>query len=281
MHIIVSLLKSGQRVASFDLDLNQKSLTRYIENRRDWAQQSGRNLELPEHRYFPPESRRGGAAGEQREFCESLAAVQKNFDYLVIDTPGAEDRLTLLAHGMADTLVTPINDSFVDLDVIASVSPFGDAPAEPSWYAVNVSTAMAGRTKVGGQSTDWIVVRNRISPLPSRNNHQIAEVLDVLSSQLGFRIVAGISERLVYRELFPFGLTAFDPFETRLLGFRNSVAQAKARSEIRHVVDALHLPMSRGMADAHAELDASSTPDPKLHPQRKVRQDRQLSAGYK
>jgi len=284
MHIIVSLLKTGQRVASFDLDPKQRSLTRYVENRRDWAEQSQRDLELPEHRYFAApahENSRGDFSDDQAEFSASLVAVQHDFDYVVIDTPGAENQLCLVAHGMADTLVTPINDSFVDLDVIAAVSPFGDSPAEPSWYALNVAAAMAGRTRVGGGSTDWIVVRNRLSPITSRNNQQVAEVLEVLASELGFRVAAGLSERMVYRELFPFGLTAFDPFEVRLLGFKPSVSHAKARSEVRELVAALDLPSSRQVPNAGAlQPQGSAGPEQPVDAPRRVRQDRKLPARH-
>src|SRR5437868_11157748 len=50
LHIAVALLKAGQRVATIDLDCRQQSFTRYLDNRRAWAQRTGLNLELPVHR---------------------------------------------------------------------------------------------------------------------------------------------------------------------------------------------------------------------------------------
>src|SRR5215468_11434500 len=49
MHIIVALLKAGKRVASFDLDLNQLTLTRYLGNRHEWDRKHEQKLELPDH----------------------------------------------------------------------------------------------------------------------------------------------------------------------------------------------------------------------------------------
>jgi chromosome partitioning protein len=49
MHIAVALVKSGQRVATIDLDARQKSFTHFIENRRAWARQIARDLQIPDH----------------------------------------------------------------------------------------------------------------------------------------------------------------------------------------------------------------------------------------
>lgn len=253
MHIIVALLKSGRRVASFDLDLRQRSLTRYIENRRGWGEHNGQSLELPEHRSLQAPTRDSGQvdlSGEQIGFHAALGAVQHGFDYVVIDTPGGADHLSLLAHGMADTLITPINDSFVDLDVIATISPIGDHHPEPSWYARSVAAAMAGRSSVCANPTDWIVIRNRQSPLATRNHQQVAEVLDIVGPTLGFRNAPGLSERVVYREFFPFGLTALDPLEGRLLGVKPSVSHVMARIEVRRLLKALNLPTFEDTSDA-------------------------------
>src|ERR1700752_3088384 len=52
MHIAIALIKSGQRVATIDLDTRQKSFTHYIENRRAWARHVGRDLGIPDHFCF-------------------------------------------------------------------------------------------------------------------------------------------------------------------------------------------------------------------------------------
>ncbi|MGA2126156.1 MAG: division plane positioning ATPase MipZ [Xanthobacteraceae bacterium] len=264
MHIIVALLKCGRQVASFDLDVRQRSLTRYIDNRREWAQQNGQSLELPEHRSLSAPALFGAQTdrtGDRIGFCAALGAVQHGFDYVVIDTPGGADHLSLLAHGMADTLVTPINDSFVDLDVIAAVSAVGDAPCEPSWYAGNVAAAMASRSRVCGRSTDWIVMRNRQLRSGPHHRQPVAEVLEMLAPRLGFRIAAGLSERVVYREFFPFGLTALDPLEGRLLGVSPSLSHVMARIEVRQLVEALVLPVGRAEPPGGVEPETGTTRD--------------------
>src|SRR5271167_3462563 len=69
MHIIIALLNEGKRVASFDLDLNQQTLTRYIENRRDWAQEKHLALELPDHCSMADEA----AEDMERNYAVDLA----------------------------------------------------------------------------------------------------------------------------------------------------------------------------------------------------------------
>ena len=110
MHIAIALLKSGQRVGTLDLDSHQKSLTRYVENRRVWANLRRIELEIPVHRHI---SRAEGAKLEENE-AEELAAFEaaassfgQSIDFLVIDTPANDSFLMRLAHLVADTLVTP------------------------------------------------------------------------------------------------------------------------------------------------------------------------------
>src|SRR5580704_1303429 len=49
MHVAAALMHVGQRVATIDLDSRQKSFTRYIEFRRDWAKRSRPDLKIPTH----------------------------------------------------------------------------------------------------------------------------------------------------------------------------------------------------------------------------------------
>src|SRR5262249_50042130 len=153
MHLIVALLKAGRRVASFDLDVQQLTLSRYIQNRHRWAEQNRLALELPHH---TPISDVGGAeaADHVSLFTRYLGTLQGDYDFIVIDTPGNESHLSLVAHGMADTLVTPINDSFVDLDVIVKIGATVDAEPAPSHYAWAMAEALEGRRAVCGRATD-------------------------------------------------------------------------------------------------------------------------------
>src|SRR6266480_2287282 len=177
MHIIIALLKAGKRVASFDLDVDQQTLTRYIDNRREWASENNLVLEVPDH--YPVTEARShsndwNSSVDLTRFTSQLKNIEHGHehDFIVIDTPGGTQHLSLVAHGMADTLVTPINDSLLDLDVIVGIGP-KDLEPQPSVYAKKVSRALEARRTVCGRTTDWTVVRNRLDMLPSRNQRQI------------------------------------------------------------------------------------------------------------
>jgi chromosome partitioning protein len=257
MHIIVALLKAGKRVASFDLDLNQLTLTRYLGNRHEWVRKQEQKLELPDH-YPVMEEGRGGTlrrfisrlkkigrahkddfigssalshSADLRQFISQLKKIGRahKYDFIVIDTPGGVQHLSLIVHGMADTLITPINDSLVDLDVLVAIEQ-SDLEPRPSVYAKMVWRALEARRKVNGRTTDWIVVRNRLESVESSNQHQITQVLDVIERTVGFRVARGLLERPVYREFFAAGLTVLDPIE----GFES--AAIPARLEVQSLI---------------------------------------------
>jgi len=244
MHLIIALLRQGQRVASLDLDFTQRTLTRYIENRREWAARRQRPLELPEHRTWSAlksESDELNAAAESSLFVSSLAALQDSHDFIVIDTACGDHRLGQLAHAMADTLITPINDSFVDLDLIMSIAPSNGFKPVPSRYAEMVAATTRRRIQVSGRAIDWVVTRNRTSSLGSRNEGEVRDLLEHAAAQLGFRIVPGLTERVVFRELFPLGLTAFDTLDQTLLQVKPTVSHVLARREISDLVGSIGL----------------------------------------
>jgi chromosome partitioning protein len=255
MHIIVALLKAGKRVASFDLDLNQLTLSRYLGNRREWSRKREQKLELPDH-YPVTEEGRGtilrrftsrlkkrqapkddftdsiaqSHSADLRRFISQLRKIERapEYDFIVIDTPGGVQHLSLIAHGMADTLITPINDSFVDVDVLVAMGQ-NDLEPPPSTYAKTVCQALEARRKITGRATDWIVVRNRLEPVELSNQRRITRVLDAMQTTLGFRIAHGLLEPPVYREFFAAGLTVFDPVK----GFNST---AEARLDIQNLI---------------------------------------------
>lgn len=259
LHIAVALLKAGQRVATIDLDSRQKSFTRYIENRRKWSDRAGVKLELPTHHCVARGETASLDANEAREFANfsaAVSAVEHTHDVVVIDTPGADTYLMRLAHSMADTLVTPVNDSFVDFDVLGRLDPTTFAVSGESHYSEMVREARRQRRLVDGGVTDWVVVRNRLSTLTSRNKKLVGEGLRELSKRMSFRHVDGFAERVVYREFFPRGLTALDELDEAVLGIRPSLSHITAREEVRTLLSALNLPLSengRRRAAARAE----------------------------
>jgi chromosome partitioning protein len=243
MHIIVALLQRRRSVAIMDLDMGQRTLSRYLENRRLYMRQRSVRLPLP---------RQGGietsalgdieAANSQnvervRRVVGRLAA---GHDVVVVDTPGNDAPLTRAAHALADTLITPLNDSFIDLDVLARVDPETMKITKPSRYAEMVWEQKKARAADDGGSIDWIVMRNRLTNLDARNKRDMARLLGELSARIGFRLVAGFSERVIYRELFLKGLTMMDiarlPDEGEL-----TLSQVAARQEVRSLIDAVKL----------------------------------------
>jgi chromosome partitioning protein len=263
MHIAVALMKAGQRVATIDLDSRQKTFTHYLDNRRAWARFAKVELELSTHYSV---ARGEGIRVDENEtmefagFAEAIAAVEHSHDFVVIDTPASDSYLMRLAHSMADTLVSPINDSFVDFDVLGTVDPATLAVTGVSHYAEMVRKARRQRRIVDGGQTEWIVVRNRVSVLDSRNKLALSESLNELGLRLGFRVADGFAERVVYREFFPRGLTALDNLDEATLGMQPSLMHRTARQEVRALLDALKLPLDergRRRAAARAEWFAS------------------------
>jgi chromosome partitioning protein len=259
MHVAVALLQAGQRVATIDLDSRQRSFTHYIENRRDWAERARVKLDLPAHYCV---ARGFGMRLDEIEsqefsaFAEAVSTVEQSHDFVVIDTPGSDSYLMRLAHSMADTLITPLNDSFVDFDVLGAVDPTTFEVTGVSHYAEMVREARRQRRMVDGGLTDWVVVRNRLSTLGSRNKRLVGQGVDELGKQLGFRAVDGFAERVIYREFFPRGLTALDELNENTLGARPNASHVTARDEVKNLIDALKLPIDeRGKRRAAARAE--------------------------
>jgi chromosome partitioning protein len=263
MHVAGALMNFGQRVASIDLDLRQKSLTHYVENRRTWAAYSGTKLAIPTHFCVARGSTQNLEENETIEFAgfvDALTAVEQDHDFIVVDTAGSDTHLTRLAHSMANTLVTPLNDSFLDFDVLGVVDPATFAVTAESHYAKMVREARQQRRLADGVQMDWVVVRNRLSMLDSRNKQRILQGLNELALRLGFRTADALAERVIYRELFPRGLTALDELNEKTLGARPNLSHLTARHEILNFVAALNLPLderAQRRAAAQAEWLAS------------------------
>jgi chromosome partitioning protein len=182
-------------------------------------------------------------AAEFAQFSAAVSEVEGCYDFIVIDTPGTDSYLMRLAHAMADTLVTPVNDSFMDLDVLGTIEPEAYVVTGESHYAEMVRDVRRKRRQLDGASTDWIVVRNRLSMHGSRNKQLVADSLNELSFRFGFRSIDGLGERAVYREFFPRGLTALDDLDRATLGTRPNPAHMAARKEVTGLLSQLKLPL--------------------------------------
>jgi len=255
MHLIVALLKLGRSVASIDLDVRQGTLTRYMDNRRAFAAAPGRRLPMPVHAVIQaptdtasPETPAGAARAEEDRLSSLMAQLAPLHDVIVIDTPGNDNGLTRLGHSYADTLITPLNDSFMDLDVLARVDGDSMRIIGPSQYAEMVWKQKMMRAKRDNGFIDWIVMRNRLSSLDARNKRRMARILRELSARLGFRLVPGFGERVVFRELFLHGLTMMDLRDVAGPDAL-TLSQVAARQEVRILVEGIRFAsLARGAA---------------------------------
>jgi chromosome partitioning protein len=230
VHVAIALQARGARVAAFDLDHRQRTMARYFENRVATARRTSRELPTPEF---------AAHDGESLDFyTETLDRLDRDADFIVIDTPGRDDRFGRLAASRADTLVTPMNDSFVDFDLIGQVDPDTYKVTRPSFYAELIWDARKARAKADGVAIDWVVLRNRLQHIEARNMRRVSEALDQLAKRVGFRIIPGLGERVIYRELFPKGLTMIDSRDFGEMG----LAHVAARQELREMMAALALP---------------------------------------
>jgi chromosome partitioning protein len=247
MHVTVALMKSAQRVATIDLDSRQRTFTHYIENRHAWAQHITRDLEIPNHIYFIENMDHPTAEDEVADgkaLTDQIDTLSRNYNFIVIDTPGRDSYLGRLAHSMADILITPLNDSFVDLDVLGAVDRETLRVTGTSHYSQMVEGARRQRLLRDNVSADWIVLRNRLSMLGSRNSRCVGEGLQELSQRLNFRCIEGLAERVIFREFYPRGLTALDALDEMTLGTRPTMSHVTARFEIESLLSALRLPGS-------------------------------------
>jgi chromosome partitioning protein len=244
MHIAVSLLKLGRRVAGIDLDSRQKSFARYIENRGAFTARSGHSLPMPTIRVIDRSKathKEDVIADESQRLEQALNEARAEADFVVIDMPGSDTALSRLGHASADTLVTPMNDSFLDFDLLAKFDPDSLEIKGPSLYSEFVWECRKRRVLKRAPAIDWVVVRNRVSALDARNKKRVAGALETLSSRIGFRVAPGLSERVIFRELFPLGLTLFD-LPLSGVPVTLTMSHVSARQEIRELLSTLRLP---------------------------------------
>ncbi len=253
MHVIVALLKSGRRVAAIDLDLRQKSLTRYLENRRIYGETRNVELVFPVTPKILPSAidSREAARNQETEHLTGALGTLSDCDFVVIDCPGADTHLSRLAHAHADTIVTPLNDSFVDFDVLARLDPSSGKVIGPSIYSEMVWNARKRRAMSGVKGgIDWVVMRNRLSANRARNKAEMGKKLDELSSRIGYRLARGLGDRVIYRELFPSGLTLLDLGGDHAPMRLSTMSHVTARLEVRALIATLNLPEETARAAA-------------------------------
>ena len=254
MHLIALLLHEGARVGSMDLDSRQRSLTRYVENRKAWAEANGVKLVMPDHVVIPrsdADTVTEAQAIERGAFEAEFNRLSAENDFIVIDCPGADSYLSRLAHATADTLITPMNDSFVDFDLLGRVDPQSWKIKGPSVYSEMVWESRKRRVMRDGGKIDWVVMRNRLSSLAAKNKRRVEGVLEALATRIGFRLAPGVGERVIFREMFPSGLTLLD-LRQEGVEAQMSMSHVAARAEVRALLDVLDLPMPGARPESQA-----------------------------
>jgi chromosome partitioning protein len=252
MHLIVALMRMGRRTGALDLDVRQRSLMRYIENRERWV--ATRSVKLPSPQVFElvQSSNRSLDSAEAEEEV-ALAAIMRRLgetcDFIVIDSPGGDSHLSRLAHAWADTLVTPLNDSFVDFDLLGEIDPTGADVVKPSVYSEMVWDSRKKKAQTARTPIDWVVLRNRTSAskIEATNKQKVGEALKALSTRIGFRIAPGLSERVIFRELFLQGMTLLD-LDAEAGEGAMRMSHVAARQELRDFFVTLKLPGFEGEA---------------------------------
>jgi len=245
MHLIVALLRLGFSVGTIDIDSRQRSLSRYLENRRQTMLKDGISLPQPQHIVLQ-RSQLGtvkeAEADDNERFTSTLERLAAANDFVVVDSPGSDTYLSRVAHAHADTIITPINDSFVDLDVLANVDGQTMKIIKPSIYSEMVWEQKLARAKRNGGSIEWIVMRNRLSNIDAKNKRFMTQATTELSRRIGFRVAPGFSERVIFREMFLQGLTVLDIMEMNG-GVGISLSHVAARQEVRDLLKTLRLPL--------------------------------------
>lgn len=252
MHLIVALMRMGRRTGALDLDVRQRSLTRYIENRGRWIATRGVTLPAPQTLELHESRERMMDAAEAEDDASFRATVRRlseTCDYIVIDSPGGDTHLARIAHAAADTLITPLNDSFVDFDLLGDIDPNAADVVRPSVYSEMVWESRKRKAQAQRTPIDWVVMRNRTSAsrIEAKNKQRVGDALRTLSQRIGFRLAPGLSERVIFRELFPQGLTLLD-LDAEGADGEMRMTHLAARQELRDLFLTLKLPGLEGEA---------------------------------
>ncbi|CCG40249.1 division plane positioning ATPase MipZ [Magnetospirillum molischianum] len=244
MHVTVGLMRLGFRVGCIDLDHRQQSLGRYVANRVGWVSRTSVALPMPRMAVVLPsdvDSKSGAIAEECESFDRVLTDLADTCEFIVVDCPGADVALARHAHIHADTLITPINDSLLDLDLLGRLDPVSRKLVQAGPYADLVWDLRRERRRRHRSGIDWVVTRSRLSPLTDRNKLMMADLLPEMQRVLGFRLADGFGERMIYRYLFLWGLTVLD-LDQAGIGMEMTKSHRSARDEVCALLGELWLP---------------------------------------
>ena len=238
MHLAVILMQEGFKVAVVDMDGRQGTLSHYVNNRKQFAAKNNINLIIPQLVTVSPRENTAENAEHIMEIEMVIDELSKRYDAIIIDTPGGKNYLFEEAHLLADTLITPISDSLIDLNVMAEIDKDNPQKHKAGHYAQFVWDVKKKLAQRGKPLLNWIVVGNKISPLNSKNKTMFFEQLEMLSKLYGFRMAGGIKDRVIFKELFLQGLTVLD-LNTAALKGRLTMSHLAAKQEIKNLAESI------------------------------------------
>jgi chromosome partitioning protein len=233
-HLAVALADTGHKVLALDLDRRQQSLSRALTARNGTAKRLGVRLPLPRHLLLQKPS---GA-----QLCQELARAGWDCDYVVIDAPGHDSPITRRAIAMADKLISPVNSSFVDLELFGRFHPVTHKLTGPGCFSAMVSELRLARAEAAMAPLDWLVMLNRKRRDTSHNQDRIESALRRLAQRMDFRLGAGLHERVAYRELVLLGLTQLDLHRIPQL----ARAKSLVTGEVMQMLDDLGIELDSG-----------------------------------
>ena len=242
IHVAIALCYQRKSVGIIDLDIRQRSMSRFLENRDDYTKKQKSDLPSPTYYKIDPsdkDSKTESNSEEEKRFAESLMTLEATCEFLVIDCPGGVSNYVKMAHTVADILVTPMNDSLIDFDLLAKIDASTGKVVGPSIYSEMVWECRQIRASAKHPPIDWVVLRNRISHVFSKNKYQVGHSLKNLSKRIGFRLSTGFSERVIFKELFLSGLTLLDL--EKMEDWRPTLSHISARQEMRMLINDLNI----------------------------------------
>lgn len=241
MHLAIFLLQQKKQVGLIDIDARQGTVSRYCMNRRSYQAHLPQPLCLAIHSNhitrISDHNEELSITNDNIPTAEQLVqyalSQMQHCDFIIIDTPGNDTELSRIAHTYADILLTPVNESMIDIDLLAQNNA---GQLTPSIYAEMVWKQRMIRASQRKAPIQWFVVRNRMTSLQSNNRQEVLKVLQELSKRLSFSLCEGFFERVVFRELFNAGLTIIDHHQPT-----KNLSHIAAKKEIQQLAQEMML----------------------------------------
>ncbi|MBL1241901.1 MAG: AAA family ATPase [OCS116 cluster bacterium] len=239
IHLLLGLQAKGARVAAIDLDGRAAGFSKFLENREAWAKHSRQNIYTPPFFTVSPSQNKDVAQREQEDFAAFAGAVEKLehiSDYLILDLPSGDTYLGRLAHSMADILITPLNDGFLDVNILGDVDDEDFSVKHINPYGKYVLDCLNRRKNIDGKGFTWLLVKNRVSSLGAKHKLKIDKALNNLAEKLGAKIATNIGDRVIFRELYAMGLSVFDVLDKQT-GVKATASHNEAKKEVLDLIE--------------------------------------------